>query len=108
RGVFSLDLAYTGDYTGTTDEGAYYVSVGAGLDIGRGYTVALSVGHSGGDGIDATFGDSYTDYRLGVAKEFAGVTFDLSYIDTSGIDPDIESDLFNSEGTVVLTVTKTF
>ena len=106
--VFSVNLAYTDDYTGPTDESAYYVAIGAGLDLGSGYTLGLSVGQSGGDGIDATFGDSYTDYRIGVAKDLAGLTFDLSYIDTSGIDPDIEDDLFNTEGTVVLTVSKTF
>lgn len=106
-GVFSVNLAYTDDYTGPTDDSAYYASVAAGFDLGLGYTLGLSAGQSGGDGIEATFGDSYTDYRIGVAKDFAGVSFDLSYVDTSGI-PDTEADLFNTEGTVVLTVSKTF
>lgn len=99
---------YTSDYTGPTSEGAYYLTAGASFDLGNGFSLGLSAGQSGGDGIDATFGDSYTDYKVGVSKDFAGATFNLSYVDTSGISPDITTDLFNTEGTVVLTVSKTF
>lgn len=98
---------YTSDYTGTTEEGAYYLTAGANLDLGSGFTLVLSLGQSGGDGIDATFGDSYTDYKVGVSKDLAGLTFNLSYIDTSGA-PEITTDVFNNEDTVVLTVSKTF
>lgn len=99
---------YTSDYTGPTSEGAYYLTAGVGFDLGNAFTLGLSIGQSGGDGIDATFGDSYTDYRIGISKDYAGFTFDVSYIDTSGISPDITDDVFNTEGTVVLTVSKSF
>lgn len=106
-GPVNFQLAYTDDYTGATKESALYIAVGANFDLGGGYTLGASVGQSSGDGIDATFLDSYLDYKIGVSKEFAGFGFNLSYIDTD-IDPEIKTDLFNSEGTVVLTVTKTF
>lgn len=98
---------YTNDYTGPTDEGAYYLTAGANFDLGGGYGLGVSIGQSGGDGIEESFGDSYLDYKLGVSKEFAGFGFNLSYIDTD-IDPEITTDVFNSEGTVVLTVSKAF
>jgi len=107
-GAFFAKYYYTSDYTGPTSEGAYYLTAGAEFDIGNELTLGLSVGQSGGDGIDATFGDSYTDYRIGVSRDYAGLTFDLSYVDTSGISPDITTDVFNTEGTVVLTVSKSF
>jgi len=106
--AFSAKLYYTNDYTGTTDESAYYLTAGASFELGSGFSLGLSVGYSGGDGVEDTFGDSYTDYRIGVSKTFAGIDFNLSYVDTSGISPDITTDLFNTEGTVVLTATKTF
>lgn len=108
-GPFFAKYYYTSDYTtNLTDEGAYYLTAGANLDVGNGFTLGLSVGQSGGDGIDEAWGDSYTDYKIGVSKDFAGLTFNVSYVDTSGISPDIEDDLFNTEGTVVLTVSKVF
>lgn len=100
-------LFYTNDYTGTTDEDAFYVTAGANVDVGSGYTLGVSAGHSFGDGIDATFTDPYSDWKIGVSKEFFGFGFNLSYIDTD-LDPEVTTDVGNSEATVVLTVTKTF
>lgn len=107
-GPASVTYYYTDDYTGPTRESAYYLTAGVDFELGAGLALGLSAGRSGGDGIDATFGDSYTDYRIGVSRDFAGVGFDLSYVDTSGISPDVTADTFNTEGTVVLTVSKTF
>ncbi|BAU46621.1 hypothetical protein SVA_0039 [Sulfurifustis variabilis] len=98
---------YTNDYTGPTDEAAYYLTAGANFELGGGYSLGISLGQSAGDGVDESFGDSYVDYKLGVSKEFAGFGFNLAYVDTD-IDPEIEDDVFNSEGTVVLTVSKVF
>lgn len=98
---------YTNDYTGPTEEAAYYLTAGADFDLGSGYTLGLSVGQSGGDGVEESFGDSYVDYKIGVSKEFVGLDFNLAYVDTD-LDPEITTDVFNSEGTVVLTVSKSF
>lgn len=94
---------YSDDFTGTTSESAYYFTAGANLDLGQGFTLGLSAGISDGD----AFTDGYTDYKIGVSKEYVGINFNVSYIDTSGT-PEVTTDLFNNEGTVVLTATKTF
>lgn len=107
-GPVTVKYYYTDDYTGTTTNGASYLVASGGVDLGSGYTLNLSVGQSSGSGIKDSFGKSYTDYKVGVSKEFGGFGFDLSYIDTSGISPNITTDVFNSEGTVVLTVSKSF
>lgn len=96
---------YTGDYTGTTEESAYYLTVGANFDVGQGYTLGLSAGKSDGDAFNG--GLDYTDYKVGVSKDIVGVTVNLSYVDTSGVS-ETTTDLFNNEGAVVLTVSKTF
>lgn len=107
-GPVTIKYAYTGDYTGPTTNSASYISAGAGIDLGSGYSLGLSVGRSSGSAIKETFGDAYTDIKVGVSKDFAGFNFDLSYIDTSGVTPEITTDLFNSQSTVVLTVSKSF
>lgn len=107
-GVVSAHLAYTDDYTGTTEESAYYAALSASFELARGYTLALALGRSGGDGVEAVFGSGYTDYRVAVSRDFAGIVVDLAYVDTSGISPEVETDVFNTEGALVLTVSKAF
>lgn len=107
-GPVTVKYYYTDDYTGQTTKSASYLVASGGVDLGSGFTLNLSLGHSSGGGIKDTFGKSYTDVKVGVSKGFAGFNFDVSYVDTSGISPDITSDLFNTESTVVLTVSKTF
>jgi uncharacterized protein (TIGR02001 family) len=107
-GPVSVKYYYTDDYTGPTTKSASYLVASGGVDIGSGVMLNLSLGQSSGGGIKDGFGDNYTDYKVGVSKGFGGFDFDLSYVDTSGISPDITTDVFNSEGTVVLTVSKSF
>lgn len=107
-GPVNAKVFYTDDYTGPTSKSASYITAGVSQEIGSGFTLGASIGRSSGGGIKDTFGKSYTDFKVGVSKDFFGVTFNLSYVDTSGISPDITTDLFNTEGTVVLTATKTF
>ena len=107
-GPVTVKYYYTDDYTGTTTKSASYLVASGGVDLGSGVTLNLSLGQSSGGGIKDSFGDNYTDYKVGVSKEFGGFNFDLSYVDTSGISPDIKTDVFNSESTVVLTVSKSF
>ncbi|MFL6713409.1 MAG: TorF family putative porin [Sulfurifustis sp.] len=107
-GPVNAKIFYTDDYTGPTSKSATYLTVGLTQELGSGFTLGASVGRSSGGGIKDTFGDDYTDFKIGVSKDFFGVTFNLSYVDTSGISPDIKTDVFNTEGTVVLTATKTF
>ncbi|OGI61531.1 MAG: hypothetical protein A2W18_04270 [Candidatus Muproteobacteria bacterium RBG_16_60_9] len=107
-GPVTVKYYYTDDYTGTTTKAASYLVASGGVDLGSGVTLNLSVGRSSGGGIKDTFVKNYTDYKVGVSKGFGGFNFDLSYIDTSGISPDVTTDVGNTEGTVVLTVLKSF
>lgn len=107
-GPVNAKVYYTNDYTGPTTKSATYLTAGVTQELGSGFTLGASVGHSSGGGITDTFGKSYTDFKVGVSKDFFGVTFNLAYVDTSGISPDITTDVFNTEATVVLTATKTF
>lgn len=107
-GPVTVKYYYTDDYTGTTTKSASYLVASGGVDLGSGFTLNLSLGQSSGGGIKDSFGKNYTDVKVGVSKEFGGFNFDVSYVDTSGISPDITSDVFNTESTVVLTVSKTF
>jgi uncharacterized protein (TIGR02001 family) len=107
-GPFSVKYYHTGDYTGVTSESAYYAVASANFELGGGFTLGLSAGKSAGDafkvgGVDT----SYTDYKIGISKEFAGIGFNLAYVDTSGV-PEVTADEFNNEGIVVLTISKTF
>lgn len=106
-GPISVKYYYADRFTGTGKSASYLVASG-GVDLGSGLMLNLSLGQSSGGGVKDGFGDNYTDYKVGVSKDYAGFGFDLSYIDTNGISPDITTDVFNSESTVVLTVSKTF
>jgi len=104
------------DLFGATDsKGSGYLDLTGNFELGDGYTLVAHVGHqrvpSGGG---FTTGDrSYTDWKLGVTKEFVGLTWGLSYIDTNakGGDGQFYRNPFNRDlgkGNVVLSVGKTF
>jgi uncharacterized protein (TIGR02001 family) len=71
--------------------------------LGSGFSLAFSAGLNDGD----AYADGYTDYKVGVSKEYAGIGFNVSYVDTSGT-AETTADVFNNEGKVVLTATKSF
>jgi uncharacterized protein (TIGR02001 family) len=101
-------------------KGSGYLDLTGTFDIGGGFNL---IGHVGYQSIpDGTVngvqvrakGDcSYTDYRLGVTKDFAGLTFGASYIDTNakGAAGQCYRNAFSKDlgrGTVVVSVSKTF
>jgi uncharacterized protein (TIGR02001 family) len=101
-------------------EGAGYLDLGANVDVGRGFVLVAHVGHQripagSQDGLRIRSSDdcSYTDWKLGVAKAWAGLDWSLSYVDTNakgGIGECYRSarnrDL--GDATVVLTVGRAF
>lgn len=90
-------------------DGSGYLDVGANLDVGGGYTLNLHAGHQKvkGDGNDIA---SYTDWKVGVTKEFYGVTVALAAVGTNADD----AAYFGPQGQhtgktgAVLTLSKTF
>jgi uncharacterized protein (TIGR02001 family) len=101
-------------------DGAGYLELNGDFDIGAGYTLSAHVGHqripSGRvDGVQVRSSSdcSYTDWRLGVARDFVGLSWDLSYIDTNAKGDSGECyrnvrDHDLGKSTVVLSVSKTF
>jgi uncharacterized protein (TIGR02001 family) len=102
-GGFGAKLWYTNDYTGTSDEGAYYLEANYGMELGQGFGLGLHVGRSDGDFFDG--GLDQTDYSVSLSKTFGGVGFKLSFMDTD-TDAEIKSGPFANDGRVVLTVSK--
>lgn len=66
---------------GTADsKHSTYVDLTGNLDIGHGITLTGHVGHQKIKNFSAA---SYTDWKVGVAKEMVGLTWGLAYIDTN-------------------------
>jgi uncharacterized protein (TIGR02001 family) len=84
-----------------------YLDIGADIDMGNGYTLNL---HGGHQRVKNTSAASYSDYKVGVSKQFFGVDFSLAVI---GTDADkgvyvTPSGKFTGRTAAVLTATKTF
>jgi uncharacterized protein (TIGR02001 family) len=112
---FTIGAAISDDYYLETGD-FYYVYADYGFEFGDGWGISLHVGMNefakSSDDNDASFesfltdnADGYIDYSVGISKDFAGVTWDLSYIGTD-LDEDeyFGTDLGNDS--VVFTISK--
>ncbi|MES2103905.1 MAG: TorF family putative porin [Pseudomonadota bacterium] len=84
-----------------------YLDIGANIDMGEGYTLGLHAGHQK---IRSNSAADYTDWKLGVTKEFFGVSFNLAAIGTNAneslyVTP---AGKFTGKTRLVLVATKTF
>jgi uncharacterized protein (TIGR02001 family) len=84
-----------------------YIDLGANIDMTGGYTLGLHVGHQSVKNHSAF---SYTDYKIGVNKEFFGVNFGLAAIgtDSSSTYYSTPSGKFTGKTGLVLSAIKTF
>lgn len=119
-----LTLKYSHSLTdlfGAVDsKGSGYLDLGASFDLGAGYALAAHVGRqfipagsSGGVRVRSRSDCSYTDWKLGVAKEFVGLDWGLAYVgsDAKGGAGECYRNAFGRDlgkGTVVLSASKTF
>jgi len=88
-------------------KGSGYVDVSANFDLTEGYTLGLHGGHQTVKNTDAL---SYSDWKIGVSKDFIGVTFSLGVIGTNAskslyVTPEGK---FTGKTSAFLTGTKTF
>jgi hypothetical protein len=97
-----------------SSKGSSYLDIGVNYDLGD---KLILVGHIGHASVRRYSPMSYTDWKIGVTKEWAGLTWGASYIDT-----DAKADVYRtakieatgpkvrdtSNGTLVLSVRKTF
>ncbi len=85
-----------------------YLDVGADIEMGSGYTLNLHGGHQWVKN-NGTY--NYSDYKVGVSKEFFGVGFGLAVIGTNADKVAYASPAngkFMGKTALVLTATKTF
>jgi uncharacterized protein (TIGR02001 family) len=81
----TLKYSYSlGDTFGVDDaRGSDYIDLTATLPLGdSGFSLIGHVGRQSYNGPNST-NAAYTDYRLGIAKEFMGLNFSLNYTDTN-------------------------
>jgi uncharacterized protein (TIGR02001 family) len=95
------------DLFGVKDsDGSDYLDLSANFDLGAGFTLGAHVGHQK---IKNSSNFDYTDWKIGVSKDYAGFTWGLNYVDT---DTDAVWNNYRGKnlgkGTVVLSVGKTF
>ena len=106
-GIFEVKQWYTNDYGGTDLDG-WYTEGNASFELPAGFTLDLHAGYNYGDAFDDT---EYFDYSIGVGYTLGNFDLGLAWIDTDLSDGDplfSDRDGFNSEGTVVLSVSTTF
>ena len=106
-GYIKYSHATTNLFGTSNSKNSGYLDVGANLDIGNGLLLNLHVGHQR---VKNNSAFSYTDYKIGVTKDFGICTVALAaiYADTKTyVSPSPSSKNLAKTG-VVLTVSKTF
>ena len=102
---FSAGVNYSDDFGGSDEDGIYYT---LGFDYDLPYDVAFSAGYGYYDFDTKVNGrgnpDSYSDYRIGVSKDFFGFGFDVTYYDTNSDGEKLYDDL--AEDRIVFTISK--
>ena len=94
---FKYSYAFTDLFGYEKSDGSQYYDLGAAVDVGGGFTLAAHVGYS-----DIKGQDDYTDWKLGVTKEFGGFNFGLHYVDT-----DVDN-AYLADERVILSIAKSF
>lgn len=106
-GVFDVKQWYSNDLSGTELDG-WYTEGNASFALPANLTLNLHAGYNYGDAFDDT---EYLDYSIGLAYTLGNFELGLAWIDTDLDDGDAlfsDDDLFNSDGTVVLSVSTSF
>ena len=106
-GVFDVKQWYSNDLGGTELDG-WYTEGNASFALPANLTLNLHAGYNYGDAFDNT---EYLDYSIGLAYTLGNFELGLAWIDTDLDDGDAlfsDDDLFNSDGTVVVSVSTSF
>jgi uncharacterized protein (TIGR02001 family) len=85
-----------------------YLDIGANLDAGEGYTINLHAGHQK---VSHNSAASYTDWKVGVTKDFGAATCALAVIGTNASESAYASPAngkFLGKTALQLTISKTF
>ncbi|WP_068809205.1 TorF family putative porin [Thauera phenolivorans] len=95
---FKYSYAFTDAFGAADSDGSQYFDLGASVELGRGFTLDAHVGYSEMKGGL----DNYTDWKLGVTKNLAGLDVGLHYVDTDLDDSDL------ADERLILSVAKSF
>lgn len=84
-----------------------YLDIGANIEVAPGYTLGL---HAGRQTVKNSSAYAYTDWKIGITKEFVGVTFGLAAVGTNAgeklyVTP---AGKFTGKTGVILSALKTF
>jgi uncharacterized protein (TIGR02001 family) len=102
-----LGAATAKAFTGNDSASAMYISADANIPLPANFSAIAHLGYSWGDYWDNAFGDTQTDFAVGVGYTLSNFNFALKYVDTDS-KVKVTSDAFNNEGRVVFTVATTF
>jgi uncharacterized protein (TIGR02001 family) len=89
----------------TDSKNSGYLDVGANIDMGQGYTLNLHAGHQT---VKNSSAFSYTDYKVGVTKDFGIVSGSLALIGTDNDNYIGPNNKNLGKAGLVLSVTKSF
>ncbi|NLF53816.1 MAG: hypothetical protein GX576_05355 [Thauera phenolivorans] len=95
---FKYSYAFSDAFGAADSDGSQYFDLGASFELGRGFALDAHVGYSEMKGGL----DNYTDWKLGVTRNFAGVDVGLHYVDTDLDDSDL------ADERLILSVAKSF
>lgn len=102
-GMFKGKIWYSNDFGGT-DESSIYLDANATIPLPENFSILAHLGYSDGDAIDALYGDSYTDYSIGVGYTAGNFNLGLKYVGTDGVDESLGLE----DSRVVFTIATTF
>jgi uncharacterized protein (TIGR02001 family) len=97
--MLTLTLAYAPDYS-NLDYSSLYANLGGSWELGNDFSLNAGIGHT-------DFSDdngSYTDWNLGISRQFGPVNLALNYYDTD-IDFDEDAEHHHASDEVVFSVT---
>jgi uncharacterized protein (TIGR02001 family) len=94
---------YSNDNSGT-DLDSWYTEANASFDLVENLSLGLHAGYNYGDVFDDF---EYLDYSVGLTYTLGHFDFGLKYVDND-MDDQIESDVFNSEGRAIFSISTTF
>lgn len=94
---------YSNDNSGT-DLDSFYTEANASFDLVENLSLGLHLGYNYGDIFEDV---EYLDYSVGLTYTLGHFDLGLKYVDND-MDDQIESDVFNSEGRAIFSVSTTF
>lgn len=102
--IFSFGVAHSSNFLNSGEDGTYY---NLGFEYSLPYEITLSAA-VGYQDLDSAIGESYTDYLIGVSKNFADLDFAITWTDTDSDGEDFAADPDWADNNFTFSVSKSF